>query len=98
MGAAQTAGWSRRIVGSPRGQPGHRPMNAQPGTHRVAVIDTDSGFVRVLSKRLESAGWEYRILSGPVPADELVAMKLNALVVDPSVLGPLAWEFLERIC
>ena len=31
-------------------------MNAQPGTVRLAVIDTDSGFVRVLTKRLEAAG------------------------------------------
>ena len=73
-------------------------MNAQPGTVRLAVIDTDSGFVRVLAKRLEAAGWEYRVLSSTVPPDELVAMKLNALVVDLSVLGPIGWEFLERVC
>jgi two-component system response regulator RegX3 len=73
-------------------------MNAQPGQVRLAVIDTDSGFVRVLSKRLEAAGWEYRVLSSTVPPDELIAMKLNALVVDISVLGPIGWEFLERVC
>jgi DNA-binding response OmpR family regulator len=73
-------------------------MNAQPGTVRLAVIDTDSGFVRVLTKRLEAAGWEHRVLSSTVPPDELVAMKLNALVVDLSVLGPIGWEFLERVC
>jgi DNA-binding response OmpR family regulator len=73
------------------------PMSAQPATLRVAVIDDDSGFLRVLAKRLEGSGYQYRILSGPVPAEELAAMKLNALLVDPSLLGPLAWEFLERI-
>jgi DNA-binding response OmpR family regulator len=73
-------------------------MNAQPGTVRLAVIDTDSGFVRVLTKRLEAAGWEHRVLSSTVPPEELVAMKLNALVVDLSVLGPIGWEFLERVC
>jgi DNA-binding response OmpR family regulator len=73
-------------------------MNVQLGTLRVAVIDDDSGFVHVLSKRLEGAGCQYRVLSGPVPAEELAAMKLNALVVEPSLLGPLAWEFLERVC
>jgi DNA-binding response OmpR family regulator len=72
-------------------------MNAQPGTVRLAVIDTDSGFLRVLERRFEAAGWEYRILSGAVPAEELVAMKLNALVVDLSVLGPDGWDFLERV-
>jgi DNA-binding response OmpR family regulator len=65
---------------------------------RVAIIDDDSGFVRVLVRRLEGAGWEYRVLPGPVPADDLAAMKLNALVVEPRLLGSLAWEFLERVC
>jgi DNA-binding response OmpR family regulator len=74
------------------------PMSAQPATVRIAVIDDDSGFLRVLAKRLEGSGYQYRILSGPVPAEELAAMKLNALVVDPALLGPLASEFLERVC
>jgi DNA-binding response OmpR family regulator len=73
-------------------------MNAPPGTVRLAVIDTDSGFVRVLTRRFDAAGWEYRMLSGSVPADELVAMKLNALVLDPAALGPSAWDFLEQVC
>ncbi len=72
-------------------------MNAQPGTVRLAVIDTDSGFLRVLTRRFDAAGWEYRVHPGAVPADELVAMKLNALVVDLSVLGPEGWSFLERV-
>jgi DNA-binding response OmpR family regulator len=73
-------------------------MNAPPGQVRLAVIDTDSGFVRVLAKRLEAAGWEHRVLSSTVPPEELVAMKLNALVVDLSLLGPIGWEFLEKVC
>ncbi|HEX6228428.1 MAG TPA: response regulator transcription factor [Solirubrobacterales bacterium] len=73
-------------------------MSAQPGTMRLAVIDTDSGFVRVLAKRLDAAGWECRVLSSGVPTDELVAMKLNALLVDISVLGPEGWSFLDRVC
>jgi len=66
---------------------------------RLAVIDTDSGFVKVLTKRLEAAGWQHRVVSSPVPPDELVAMKLNALVLDPAVLGGgEGWEYLERVC
>ncbi len=72
-------------------------MALSSGTVRLALIDTDSGFVRVLVKRLEAAGWEHRILTSTVPLDELVAMKLNALVVDPAVLGPMGWEYLERV-
>jgi DNA-binding response OmpR family regulator len=74
------------------------PVSAKPATLRVAVIDDDSGFVHVLAKRLEGAGAQYRILSGPIPVEELAAMKLNAVVFDPALLGPLAWEFLERVC
>jgi DNA-binding response OmpR family regulator len=64
---------------------------------RVAVIDADSGFVRVLAKRLDGVGWQYRALPAPVPVDELVAMRLNAIVVDLSLFGPRAWDFLEQV-
>ena len=68
------------------------------GTIRLAVIDTDSAFLTVLGKRLETARWEHRVLADSVPSEEIVAMKLNALLVDTDVLGPRAWEFLEEIC
>src|SRR3954468_24783698 len=64
---------------------------------RVAVIDNDSGFVRVLANRLEGMGWNFRTLAAPVPPEELVSMRLNALVIDLSLLGPRAWEYLARI-
>ena len=64
---------------------------------RLAVIDTDSGFVRVLANRIERIGWDFRTLSAPVPPDELVSMRLNALVIDLSLLGPRAWEYLTEI-
>jgi two-component system response regulator RegX3 len=62
------------------------------------VIDTDSGFVTVLSKRAEAAGWLLRTSGGAVPPDQLVAMKLNALLVDPVLLGDDAWRYLDRVC
>jgi DNA-binding response OmpR family regulator len=65
---------------------------------RVAVIDTDSSFLTVLAKRLDGAGWEHRVLAGTVPVEDLVAMKLNALLVDLTVLGPQGWDFLEKVC
>jgi DNA-binding response OmpR family regulator len=65
---------------------------------RIAVLDRDSGFIQVLSKRLDRLGWEHRVLASPVPAEAVVAMRLSALVVDLAVLGPQAWEWLERLC
>ena len=72
-------------------------MNSQQ-TIRLAVIDDDSGFITVLSKRTEGAGWQQRVLSGAIPPEELVAMKLNALLVDLAVLGDDAWDYLGRVC
>jgi len=73
-------------------------MSAPSGTLKVAVIDRDGAFLKVLGKRLDAAGWQHRVLSGAVPAEELVAMKINALLVDLTVLGSDdAWSFLERV-
>jgi DNA-binding response OmpR family regulator len=65
---------------------------------RLAVIDSDTGFLQVLGKRLDGAGWPYRVLSTPVPLDAMVAMRLNAVVVDLAVLGPQGWTYLEKLC
>ena len=64
---------------------------------RIAILDSDSGFVRVLVKRAADLGWQYRCLEAAPPVEEFVAMRVNALVVDLSLLGPRAWEFLERV-
>jgi DNA-binding response OmpR family regulator len=73
-----------------------RGTSAQP--LRLAVIDTDSGFLQVLDKRLERLGWEHRTLASAVPVDTIVAMRLSALVVDLAVLGPSGWDYLHRVC
>ncbi len=74
-------------------------MSGPNANLRVAIIDRDSGFLTVLGKRLDAAGWQYRALGGAVPAEELVAMKINALLVDLSALpAEDAWPFLERVC
>jgi DNA-binding response OmpR family regulator len=64
---------------------------------RIAILDSDSGFVRVLVKRAGDLGWQYRCLESPPPVEEFVAMRVNALVVDLALLGPGGWEFLERV-
>jgi DNA-binding response OmpR family regulator len=62
------------------------------------VIDDDSGFLHVLGRRFDAAGWEYRVHSSSLPTEELVAMKLNAVLVDVAVLGSLGWNYLEEVC
>jgi DNA-binding response OmpR family regulator len=95
-----------RVLGPPPAAPPltsvfpfrHHMTDLQPGPIRLAVIDSDTAFLRVLNNRIEGLSWQMRALSAPPPKDDLVAMRLNALLVDLAVLGPGAWEFLERVC
>src|SRR5918992_348338 len=64
---------------------------------RLAILDSDSGFVRVLVKRAGDLGWQHRRLEAPPRTEDFVAMRVNALVVDLALLGPGACEFLERV-
>ena len=68
------------------------------GSIRMAVIDTDSGFLQVLTKRLDRIGWQYQVLASAVPLDTVLAMRLNAIVVDIATLGPQGWAYLEALC
>src|SRR4051812_45980536 len=80
--------------------PGGERRNGAAGQAgiRLAVIDSDTGFLQVLGKRLEGAGWPYRVLASPVPLDAMVAMRLNAVVLDLAVLGPQGWSYLDKLC
>lgn len=64
---------------------------------RLAVIDDDSGFLTVLRKRVEGHEWLHREAAGAIAPDELVAMKVNALLIDPAVVDE-HWAYLERVC
>jgi DNA-binding response OmpR family regulator len=62
------------------------------------VIDDDSGFVTVLAKRTGAAGWQQRQVASAIPPEELISLKLSAVLLDPSVLGEDCWAYIERIC
>jgi DNA-binding response OmpR family regulator len=84
-----------------RAEQGDQPdarNSAAPSPMRLAVLDRDSGFIQVLSKRLDRLGWEHRVLGSPVTTDAIVSMRLSGLVVDLAILGPQAWGWLERLC
>jgi DNA-binding response OmpR family regulator len=86
------------VADAPTGQERRSGAAWSQAAIRLAVIDSDSGFLQVLGKRLEGMGWPYRVLSTPVPLDAMVAMRLNAVVVDLAVLGPQGWTYLEKLC
>ena len=71
--------------------------SSDQGPIRLAILDSDSGFVRVLVKRADDLGWHYRRLEAAPRVEEFVAMRVHAVVVDLSLLGQGAWDFLERL-
>ena len=73
-------------------------MIEQANGLRIAVIDTDSGFLQVLGNRLERLGWEHRVLAGAVPVETLVSLRVSAVVVDLATLGAGAWDYLDKLC
>jgi DNA-binding response OmpR family regulator len=85
-----------RVVGCPYAG-GAMTTTTQPAV-RLAIVDSDSGFLQVLTKRLGTAGWQHRVLASPVPLDALVQMRLNAVILDLAVLGPQGWTYLEKLC
>jgi DNA-binding response OmpR family regulator len=65
---------------------------------RIAVLDKDTGFLQVLTNRVERHGWEHRVLTTVPPAERVIGMRLSAIVLDLAVLGPQAWDELDRLC
>jgi DNA-binding response OmpR family regulator len=74
------------------------PTGPAPSRPRLALIDRDSGFMQVLSKRLLDRSWDHTIVASAVTPQALVRMRLNALVVDVTVVGPDCWSYLESVC
>jgi DNA-binding response OmpR family regulator len=76
----------------------HRGEPDPPQVTRVAILDRDSGFLLVLTKRIERLGWQYRVLSARTTQKMLAAMEVDALIVDLSILGAQRWKWLARLC
>ena len=68
-----------------------------PAAPRIAVLDSDSGFIQVFLKRVDALGWSARVLTAPPPTDELIAMRVNVLLVDLDRLGPTGWDYLQQV-
>jgi DNA-binding response OmpR family regulator len=69
-----------------------------PAAVRLAIVDSDSGFVRVLCNRVGAVGWRAEVLTSPPPVEELRRLRQHAIVIDPAVLGSEAWPYLGQLC
>ncbi len=76
----------------------HVDEEAEPVGLQVAILDSDSGFLVVLAKRLERLGWRHRVLSTRVTAKTLAALEADVLIVDLAILGARRWKWLARLC
>ena len=77
---------------------GRSPDEGWRETPRVAIIDSDSGFLLVLAKRLQRLAWQHRMLALNISVPKLVALELDVLVVDLASLGGRRWDWLQRLC
>jgi DNA-binding response OmpR family regulator len=73
-------------------------MSVSGAPTRLGVFDGGRVLPPALTRRLDGAGWQYRLMGSAVPPEDLVPMRLDALVIDLAVLGPQAWSYLEQIC
>lgn len=71
--------------------------SADSSPFRIALVDRDTGFATVVKRRAESLGWQQRDLTQVPAIDALVAMRLHALVIDPTLLGPQWAEMIEYL-
>jgi DNA-binding response OmpR family regulator len=61
---------------------------------RVALIDDDSGLLTVLERRFAALGWDRELLGYAASPDQLTALRLHALIVNPALTG---LDYLERV-
>ena len=61
---------------------------------RLAVIDDDSGLLTLLERRFQALRWEWDVVPYPAGPDQLAAMRLHAVIVNPGLTG---LDYLERL-
>jgi DNA-binding response OmpR family regulator len=60
---------------------------------RIALIDDDSGMITVLDRRFAANRWDSQVIGYAADPEQLTALKLHALVVNPAItgLGYIEW-------
>jgi len=61
---------------------------------RIALVDDDSGLLTVMERRFEALRWDREILSFAPGPDQLTALRLHGLVINPALSGI---EYIERV-
>ncbi len=61
---------------------------------RLALIDDDSGLITVMARRFEALRWDHEVFSYAPGPDQLAAMRVNALLLNPALSG---LGYIERV-
>jgi DNA-binding response OmpR family regulator len=74
-------------------------VGQRPQGLTLAVLDRDSGFLTVLAKRVERAGWQYRLLPSRISTKALAeTVRADVLILDIAVLGSRRFSRLASLC
>jgi DNA-binding response OmpR family regulator len=60
---------------------------------RLALVDDDSGLITVLQRRFDALEWDWQVVSHPISPDQLAALRLHTLIVNPALTG---LDYVER--
>lgn len=71
-------------------------MSAPPEARqvRIALVDDDTGLITMLERRFGALRWDHEVFSYPPGPDQLAAMRLHALVLNPRLSG---LDYIERL-
>lgn len=61
---------------------------------RIALVDDDTGLITMMERRFSVLRWDYEVFGYPPGPDQLAAMRLHALVLNPTLSG---LDYIERI-
>jgi DNA-binding response OmpR family regulator len=69
------------------------PQPSQASALRLALIDDDSGLITVLERRFAAMRWDSQVIGYAADPEQLMALKLHALIVNPGItgLGYIEW-------
>ena len=85
---------SRGPVQEPPYTESQMPLPREASAIRVALIEDDSGLVTVLDRRFAALRWDRQVLSYPAGPDQLSALRLHVVIVNPALTG---LDYVERI-
>jgi DNA-binding response OmpR family regulator len=62
------------------------------------VVTSEAGLAAALAKPAQSVGWPPPLAMRPQPPEAVVAMRLDAMVLELDLLGSEPWRYLQEVC